>query len=109
VVGPTGVAVQVGVRTPAGFLITREAAARLAGRLQGQVSLARLDELIADPQARRFLDAQHGGTIRIFAPSVTMFGGQGLAIVINPTTRTIVSVFPSSAGFTRNTGRFTEL
>ena len=107
-VGTAGRAALEGAVTPAGLVLSKEAAARLAGRLEGRISLSQLDAIVSGPGARAFTDATTG-TIRVFNTSVTEFGGSGLNVIINPQTRTIVTVFPSDFGFIKNTARFTPI
>jgi hypothetical protein len=108
VIGTAGRAARVGAKTPGGFKLTRDAAVRLSGRLEGKLGLDQLDDIIASPTVRRFEDATKPGTVRIFDPSMTQFGGDGLNVVINPETRKVITVFPSSSTFMRNE-RFSEV
>jgi hypothetical protein len=109
VVGPAGHAIDLGAKTPGGLTLSLDAATRLAGRLGGELGLAELDAAIVGPGVRIFEDAARPGTLRIFNSAITQFGGEGLVVVINPVTNTVVTVFPSNTAFMANTARFTEI
>ncbi|WP_218080308.1 polymorphic toxin-type HINT domain-containing protein [Anthocerotibacter panamensis] len=107
-VGPAGVASELGVTTPSGFRLTFDASARLAERLKGQLGLSELDGIIGNPNALRFLDSRKPNTIRIFDTSVSRFGGDGINVIINPQTNSVVTVFASNARFISQ-NRFTRI
>ena len=99
-VGPSGVAVGVGSFTPSGLKLTEEAAARLAGRLEGQLSLKVVDDIVASGES---FVSQKSGEFLFRLPSAAVGVSSSSArsttnVLLDSTKSRVITIFKNSRG-----------